>query len=76
MTSSPVDEPSAPPVSTDPEDDGVVWAAVVNDLGQYSVWPVDRAVPAGWSMVGEPGTRQQCLNLVGRLWIDIVPRRS
>ncbi len=31
---------------------------VVNDDGQYSIWPADREAPAGWTEDGTVGTRE------------------
>ncbi|MCE4942080.1 MbtH family protein [Streptomyces noursei] len=43
-------------------------AVVVNDAGQYSVWPVERAVPGGWREVGFRGDRDGCLDHVEAVW--------
>lgn len=42
--------------------------AVRNDAGRFSVWPSGRRPPAGWSAVGPPGTRAQCLARAAELW--------
>jgi MbtH protein len=47
---------------------------VVNDEEQYSVWPADTAMPAGWSAVGEArSSRDECLKWIGENWKDIRP---
>lgn len=46
---------------------------VVNDEEQYSVWPTYLEVPAGWAVVGEPDTREVCLDRIEQLWTDITP---
>jgi MbtH protein len=49
------------------------FLVVVNDQGQYSVWPVQRKLPAGWRMVGEPASQECCLDRIDHLWIDMRP---
>ena len=48
---------------------------VVNDRGQYSIWPTYHAVPAGWEAVGVRGDRQTCLDHIEEVWTDLRPRR-
>jgi MbtH protein len=55
------------------------FVAVVNDEEQHSIWPVDLDVPAGWRVLGEPGSKDDCLRHVESVWPDIRPlslRRS
>lgn len=52
---------------------------VRNHEEQYSVWPVEREIPAGWDAVGFEGTRDECLDHIETVWDDIRPlslRRS
>ncbi|MDT0454467.1 MbtH family NRPS accessory protein [Streptomyces sp. DSM 41527] len=49
------------------------WAVVVNDEEQYSVWPVDRPAPEGWHATGQHGTREECLEHIAQVWIDMRP---
>ncbi|ANZ41251.1 MbtH family protein [Lentzea sp. NPDC042327] len=46
---------------------------VVNAEEQYSVWPATAQPPAGWRVVGEPGTRAECLARIDELWTDMRP---
>ncbi|MCE6995146.1 MbtH family protein [Saccharothrix sp. S26] len=46
---------------------------VVNDLGQYSTWPVRRPNPLGWHDCGVAGTREECLEHISRVWTDLAP---
>lgn len=50
------------------------YLVVRNDEEQYSVWPADRDLPAGWVAEGGPGSREQCLAHVERVWTDMRPR--
>ena len=50
-----------------------IYAVVVNVEEQYSVWPAEREVPAGWRAVGTTGTKQECLDHIGLVWTDMRP---
>ncbi len=54
-------------------DDTRAHLVVVNHEEQYSLWPADREVPAGWSAVGAPGTKAECLSRIEELWTDMRP---
>jgi uncharacterized protein YbdZ (MbtH family)/RimJ/RimL family protein N-acetyltransferase len=47
---------------------------VMNDQGQYSTWPSERDLPAGWHEVGFQGTKDECLDHVEAIWVDMRPR--
>ncbi len=53
--------------------DDVEYVVVVNDEEQYSVWRVDREPPPGWRPAGHRGTRDGCLDYIGRVWTDLRP---
>jgi MbtH protein len=46
---------------------------VLNDEEQYSIWPADREIPAGWRADGTQGTREQCLAHIAEVWTDMRP---
>lgn len=46
---------------------------VVNHEEQYSIWPVDTPLPAGWRAEGTTGTEQECLDHIERVWTDMRP---
>jgi MbtH protein len=48
-------------------------AVVVNDEEQYSIWPVDRELPAGWRPDGFAGTEEECLAHIDEVWTDMRP---
>jgi MbtH protein len=50
------------------------FVAVVNDEGQYSLWPADRAPPAGWTEAGGRGPKADCLAFIEQAWTDMRPR--
>jgi MbtH protein len=63
----------------DPEGADVRYFVVRNDEEQYSIWRTDKAVPAGWEVVGDADTKARCLARITELWIDMRPaslRRS
>lgn len=47
---------------------------VVNDEEQYSIWPADRATPDGWHEVGVEGTKEECLDHIEEVWVDMRPK--
>ncbi|GIF15824.1 MbtH family protein [Actinoplanes teichomyceticus] len=47
---------------------------VVNDEEQYSIWPAERPVPAGWHPAGQRGDRQACLDWIDEHWTDMRPK--
>jgi MbtH protein len=50
------------------DDDGRTYEVVRNTAGQYSIWPADRQVPAGWDAVGHRGLKTVCLAHITRVW--------
>lgn len=46
---------------------------VVNDEEQYSIWPSDRPLPAGWRSGGFAGTEDECLAYIEETWTDMRP---
>ncbi|MGW7514338.1 MbtH family protein [Streptomyces sp. NPDC054796] len=51
-----------------------VYDAVVNDEEQFSVWPADRELPAGWRPAGHRGTKDACLAWIDTHWTDMRPK--
>jgi MbtH protein len=56
------------------EDPDGSYFALVNDEGQYSLWPTFAEVPAGWEVVFGPDGRQICLNHINENWTDMRPK--
>jgi MbtH protein len=56
------------------DDDDRIYAVVVNDEEQYSIWPADREPPAGWRTVGKSGPKADCLAHIDEVWQDMRPR--
>jgi MbtH protein len=56
------------------EDENGKYCVLVNEEGQYSLWPSFRDAPAGWSPVGASGDRQTCLDWIDSTWRDMRPK--
>lgn len=56
------------------EDEDGEYCVLINDEGQHSLWPTFRDAPAGWSMVGPRGKRQECLDYIEAHWTDMRPK--
>ncbi|WP_158881414.1 MbtH family protein [Amycolatopsis anabasis] len=56
------------------DDDSGRFYALVNDEGQYSLWPAFAEVPAGWQIVFGADSRQACLDHIEANWTDMRPR--
>lgn len=53
--------------------DGDRFKVLVNDEEQYSLWPADLPVPAGWRVTGPQGDKATCLAYVEEVWTDMRP---
>jgi MbtH protein len=49
------------------------YQVVVNVEEQYSIWPADEELPAGWRAEGTIGARQRCLDHIDAVWTDMRP---
>jgi MbtH protein len=49
------------------------YRVVVNREAQYSIWPDDQPMPAGWRDEGTAGTRAECLAQITAVWVDLRP---
>lgn len=57
----------------DSEGDALIYKAVCNEEGQYSIWLAHRENPAGWKDTGKTGTKSECLDYIEQVWTDITP---
>ena len=61
-------------MSTNPfDDENGTFYALVNDEGQYSLWPAFAEVPEGWKIAHDRDTRQACLEYIEAHWTDLRP---
>ena len=47
--------------------------ALINDEEQYSLWPAEKAIPAGWRKAGKLGSKEECLAFINEVWTDMRP---
>lgn len=50
------------------------YRVVINIEDQYSIWPTCKEIPPGWSDVGKVGPKQECLDYVKEVWVDMRPK--
>lgn len=55
------------------DDESGKFLVLVNEEGQYSLWPATLAVPGGWRAEGPEGSRQECLDAIEARWTDMRP---
>lgn len=55
------------------DDDDCMFAVVMNHEEQYSIWPADRDIPAGWRTAGKTGKKKECLEYIEQVWTDMRP---
>jgi MbtH protein len=60
-------------MSVSEQEDTTVYRAVVNHEEQYSIWPVDRDLPRGWSEAGKSGPKPEVLGWIEEVWTDMRP---
>jgi MbtH protein len=58
---------------SDESEDTRTYIVLINAEEQYSLWPQDLAIPAGWRGVGKVGGKQECLDYVQSVWTDMRP---
>ncbi|MFF4411163.1 MbtH family protein [Streptosporangium sp. NPDC001559] len=51
-----------------------LFKVLVNDEGQYSLWPAGTAVPGGWLVRLDDAHRDDCVAYVEEHWTDMRPR--
>jgi len=54
--------------------DDIMFCVVRNSEDQYSLWPIGKRMPSGWSDTGVHGTRDACLQHVADNWGDMRPK--
>jgi MbtH protein len=51
----------------------VTYQVLVNQEGQYSIWPAAKALPEGWTGAGKQGPKDTCLAYISEVWTDMRP---
>jgi MbtH protein len=54
-------------------EDSTLYSVVLNHEEQYSIWPADRELPAGWRAAGFNGDKAACLAYIQDVWTDMRP---
>ncbi|AZV50242.1 MULTISPECIES: MbtH family protein [Bacillus] len=50
-----------------------IYLVLINEEGQYSLWPGFIDVPSGWTVVHEQKGREACLDYIQSHWSDMRP---
>ncbi|WP_144395577.1 MbtH family protein [Pleionea sediminis] len=50
------------------------FKVVYNGEEQYSIWPAFRDIPPGWIEEGFVGKKEDCLNHIEKVWVDMRPK--
>lgn len=53
--------------------DGDLFKVLVNEEGQFSLWPANKQSPSGWQETSFTGTKTECSNYVDEHWKDMRP---
>jgi MbtH protein len=53
--------------------EGAAFQVTFNAEEQYSIWPSDQKLPAGWFPTGSSGTKAECLAFIETQWTDMRP---
>jgi MbtH protein len=56
------------------DDPDAQFVVLVNEEGQYSLWPTFADLPGGWAVSHGPDQRDACLDHVRENWRDMRPR--
>ncbi|MAU84053.1 MAG: MbtH family protein [Gordonia sp.] len=60
---------------TNPFDDQAgVFCVLVNEHGQYSLWPTFAEHPVGWTSTFGPNSHSDCIAYVNQVWTDMRPK--
>ncbi len=55
------------------QEEHIKYKVVVNHEEQYSIWPAFKTTPLGWREEGIQGTKQECLEHIEKVWVDMRP---
>ncbi|MGY2288245.1 MbtH family protein [Pseudomonas sp. SDO528_S397] len=50
------------------------YLVLINPEDQYSLWPQDIEVPAGWTVCFGPQAKEACIAHIDATWTDMRPR--
>jgi MbtH protein len=55
------------------QNEEIIYKSVVNHEEQYSIWPANRDNPSGWRDAGKTGTKEEVLDYIQNIWVDMRP---
>jgi len=55
------------------KEDTTIYKVVVNHEEQYSIWLADKDNALGWKDAGKTGLKQECLEYIQEVWIEMKP---
>lgn len=55
------------------ENSSDLYFVVKNHEDQYSIWPYYKKIPDGWDSIGDPKVKEECLNFIEEVWVDMRP---
>lgn len=50
-----------------------MFTVLANHEAQYAIWPAGKVIPAGWTAVGSPASKEACLDRIRQAWTDPRP---
>ena len=55
------------------ENENGLYKVLINEEGQYSMWPSFLAIPKGWSVAFGEDSRKSCLDYINEKWTNLQP---
>jgi MbtH protein len=55
------------------DDEDRTFIVLVNEKGEYSLWPSFKEIPLGWKDTGQKGSKQECMDYVDKVWTTLRP---
>ncbi|WP_432132474.1 MbtH family protein [Streptomyces tendae] len=56
------------------EDSEGPFHVLINNEGQYSLWPSFVEIPAGWVVALKEDSREACIAYIEKEWVDMRPK--
>lgn len=56
------------------DDDDARFTVLKNGEGQFSLWPISKETPEGWTRLTFEGSKAECSQYVDEHWLDMRPQ--
>jgi MbtH protein len=56
------------------DDPEATYLVLLNEEGQYSLWPEFAEIPHGWRIAHQPASRATCIEFIEDNWTDMRPK--